>query len=434
MKPEIDLKEHWPIAPQKVTEFQGPGKNPFKDGHNIEWVIDNKYFLHSYPPDQLASKQKEHYLLTILKALGVPVLQPINDKLVQGKKRLYELVDYIPQDQTSESSYRDLSIAQAGELADVLNKVSKVKSSSFDDQFFFPFSSIKENIAFAKHLIKSRNSEIQMSLQKAETCLQKRLFPFLPYCEPCFCHGDLHPANILWQKEKIRAMIDWEIAHYKEELYDLAFVLSCIGMDNPENLKSPAVRVLIVTYFKNSKRSKLAFALLPEILLATRIQWLAVWLAGADDFAVALQETAYWNWLWENMDDLRRLWHSWLDLDFKYSAARWVVQDQGQKTELDKAKQKLSGLDLFGGNLLWEVFQPVEEFTTNLRFLAIDAGSNDDVVKLIQVLELQKKLLNAFPENDHIKIERSITLGNALLDFSKFRMLRAAQHIAKECE
>jgi hypothetical protein len=47
---------------------------------------------------------------------------------------------------------------------------------------------------------------------------------------------------------------------------------------------------------------------------------------------------------------------------------------------------------------------------------------------------LQKKLLNAFPENDHIKIERSITLGNALLDFSKFRMLREAQHIAKECE
>lgn len=41
----------------------------------------------------------------------------------------------------------------------------------------------------------------------------------------CFCHGDFHYANLLWQKNKISGILDWEMAGINIREYDVAWSL-----------------------------------------------------------------------------------------------------------------------------------------------------------------------------------------------------------------
>ena len=41
----------------------------------------------------------------------------------------------------------------------------------------------------------------------------------------CFCHGDFHYANILWQNEKIVAVLDWELSGVGNREFDIAWAI-----------------------------------------------------------------------------------------------------------------------------------------------------------------------------------------------------------------
>ena len=53
--------------------------------------------------------------------------------------------------------------------------------------------------------------------------------PFLknsPTCiNECFCHGDFHYANILWEKRKISAVLDWELCGIGNREFDIAWAI-----------------------------------------------------------------------------------------------------------------------------------------------------------------------------------------------------------------
>ena len=51
-----------------------------------------------------------------------------------------------------------------------------------------------------------------------------------------FCHGDFHPLNIIWSKDSIKAVIDWEFLGMKPEIYDAANLIGCIGIEDPQGL------------------------------------------------------------------------------------------------------------------------------------------------------------------------------------------------------
>ena len=57
----------------------------------------------------------------------------------------------------------------------------------------------------------------------------------------------------------------------------------------------------------------------------------------------------------------------------------------------------------------------------------------DDILSVCKILELQKKLAAKYPDSDYIKIETLLTMGNAALDFSKFRMVQAMRHLLNDC-
>lgn len=43
--------------------------------------------------------------------------------------------------------------------------------------------------------------------------------------EPVFCHGDFHYANVLWQEQRISAILDFELAGYGDRNFDIAWAL-----------------------------------------------------------------------------------------------------------------------------------------------------------------------------------------------------------------
>ncbi len=51
-----------------------------------------------------------------------------------------------------------------------------------------------------------------------------------------FCHGDLHPLNIIWDNDEIQAVIDWEFAGIKPDLFDAANYVGCAGIETPTAL------------------------------------------------------------------------------------------------------------------------------------------------------------------------------------------------------
>lgn len=56
----------------------------------------------------------------------------------------------------------------------------------------------------------------------------KDFFAIAPPDSPqVFCHGDFHYANLLWDKDHISAILDFELAGYGNRDYDIAWAMFC---------------------------------------------------------------------------------------------------------------------------------------------------------------------------------------------------------------
>jgi len=388
----MKVLENWDMKTTKVEELKAP-RNPFS--RSREWIVDNEYLLKytKFRPKPLdLPKEIPH-----VKFIGKTV----------EKDGFYQLFPFI---EAKAIDYKKTETAE--QLGNIIGHISSIKSKGYKP--------ISEKIDNIKCCVKP-----SVDFDRAYAMLENRLFPYLPYMELRFSHGDFHPANILMQNSKVEAVIDWEVAGMREELYDLAFLLGCMGMDHPNNLKGGFAKKLIQTV-RSYKPTKLVVSLLPEMMLATRLAWLFIWQQRDEDIKIEEQEQEYIRIIMDNLDDLRRLWLGFAG-EFKYSAANWVMQDAHLVEEINKAKERMKGKNL--DNL--RMTSP-EELSTDLRLMAIDYGMHDDVTNVLKVLELQKLISGNFQENRHVQIERGLTMGNASLDISKFRLDRGAQHLKKQ--
>ena len=118
-----------------------------------------------------------------------------------------------------------------------------------------------------------------------------------------FCHGDYHPLNVIWSKDDIKIVIDWEFCGFKPEIYDIANLVSCVGMENPECLN----RGLIIEFIKEIKSANIiqdiSWQYLIDSMIALRFAWLAEWLRKDIPEMVNL-ELDYMHLLRDNYQDL----------------------------------------------------------------------------------------------------------------------------------
>lgn len=122
-----------------------------------------------------------------------------------------------------------------------------------------------------------------------------------------FCHGDLHPLNVIWDHDRILAVIDWEFTGFKPEIYDAANLIGCAGIENPNGLG----REMVMTFISGLRKCKVfnetGWRYFPEYLIALRFAWLSEWLRKKDVPMIEM-EAAYLKLLIKNIDVLRKGW------------------------------------------------------------------------------------------------------------------------------
>lgn len=122
-----------------------------------------------------------------------------------------------------------------------------------------------------------------------------------------FCHGDYHPLNIIWRESAIAAVIDWEFCGLKIDIFDVANLVGCVGMEHPSGLMGDLVGTFIRGMRGASVIAEESWQSLPEVVIALRFAWLAEWLRNKDREMIAL-ESVYMNLLIDCRDRLRKAW------------------------------------------------------------------------------------------------------------------------------
>jgi homoserine kinase type II len=155
-------------------------------------------------------------------------------------------------------------------------------------------------------------------IQEKEPNLFNTITPFIRFVEThlapvhdalptAFCHGDFHPLNLIWSENHIKAVIDWEFSGLKPEIYDVATLIGCMGMETPDALTGPLVTAFIGRLKDSSILSNLSWSTLPAFMAAIRFGWLSEWLRNRDQEMIEL-ETVYMNLLINHADDLKIIW------------------------------------------------------------------------------------------------------------------------------
>jgi homoserine kinase type II len=150
-----------------------------------------------------------------------------------------------------------------------------------------------------------RNPKVAERYRPFMDHLEKQLFPIYDKLPTRFCHGDLHPINIIWGEETIRAVIDWEFCGVKPEIFDLANLLGCLGMEDPQSLSGPFVFQLISRLRRSNIFSDESWNALPDLMLAIRFAWLSEWMRK-DDRPMIQMEADYMEILMSHGPNLAR--------------------------------------------------------------------------------------------------------------------------------
>jgi homoserine kinase type II len=137
--------------------------------------------------------------------------------------------------------------------------------------------------------------------------LESDFFPLEHVLPLAFCHGDYHPVNIIWSETGVAGVIDWEFAGPKAGLYDVANMVGCLGMEDPDALKGGMALSFLKTLRKSDAFSDDDWTGFPDLLLATRFAWLSEWLRFKERGLIAL-EVEYMNLILENRDFLKKIW------------------------------------------------------------------------------------------------------------------------------
>jgi len=98
---------------------------------------------------------------------------------------------------------------------------------------------------------------------------------------PCQLHGDFWPGNILWQGDRISAVLDWEDSLIGDPMYDLAIArLDWLWVAGPDG-----VEAFTRAYLSAAPHVRADALPLWDLVVATRpLYGFAEWATGWDDF------------------------------------------------------------------------------------------------------------------------------------------------------
>jgi homoserine kinase type II len=177
-------------------------------------------------------------------------------------------------------------------------------SMSMPHHIPFPRFSIKSYIHALFTTMKIHDRPVHDRFLPVLDFLESRLMPAHDLLPLAFCHGDLHPLNVIWDQEEIQAVIDWEFAGIKPDLYDAANLVGCAGIENPNGLGMDMVMTFVDELHRTAVISDMGWRVFPEYVLALRFAWLSEWLRKKDQEMIDL-EHAFMKILVDHMPKIR---------------------------------------------------------------------------------------------------------------------------------
>ena len=257
--------------------------------------------------EKIPSRRFGHklWILTTLKRLSdmglphvVPYLTDINGEFISWINHgLWQLCPFVAGEALDRLTYAD-DPWRGDAVASFLLALHHTGPRVYDvcDPALFSIVTYCRNL-FAT--IQQREPEVANQYLPFMEHLERHLFPVYDRLATSFCHGDLHPLNVIWKERSIRAVIDWEFCGIKPEIYDLANLLGCLGMEDPANLSSPFASRLLCGLKDTDVYTRKSWTILPDLMLAIRFAWLSEWLRKKDRPMIRL-EAEYMSILMKN--------------------------------------------------------------------------------------------------------------------------------------
>jgi len=276
----------------------------------VEDINQKMYVLERIPEDKVQHKRLICQTLAYLsdqniKGINSYVRNKDNDFLTKINGSYWQVIPYISSISLSRPGYvfdEWRGIKSAYFLIDLWENTKSI-SNDID----LPFFSLKDYVLKMTDNMKAFNPQ---KYQKILPILSYLISDFLVHYEEIptrFCHGDYHPLNIIWGNHSINAVIDWEFTGEKIEIYDMANLLGCLGIEEPTSLVHDFALSFIKEIKESGHISQIGFHYLFDCMITLRFAWLAEWLRTNDADMIQL-EIDFLNLIHENKKIIRKKW------------------------------------------------------------------------------------------------------------------------------
>ena len=276
----------------------------------IEDTNSNLFFLEKFSQDKFQLRQNvakaiEYLNTNGLKQALLPRESSQGEFLPFYKNACFQVSLFLDSTGIKRPDYLE-SASKGKSFALFLLKMSKASND------------IKSKISFQSFSISKYINELFSTMKIHDREIYNRYLPFLKFLEKdfmdidrqlplVFCHGDIHPLNVIWDHDQIKAVIDWEFAGFKPDIYDAANLVGCAGIENPDGLSMPMVTTFIEELKKGNIISQAGWDLFVEYIIALRFAWVSEWLRKKDTEMLDL-EYSYLEILMKNIDVLKDIW------------------------------------------------------------------------------------------------------------------------------
>jgi len=302
----------WHIKVTKIRRDLEIAGSPERS--ELRFVIENEaqqlYLIESIFGEDVSQKQDIISLLRTLSDRGMSSVNPYlktdsGDYIVSSDDRYWQISPFIKEVPLKRPGYV-FDKWRGGEMARFLILMKDKTHSIPGFSKTTPFS-IVEYVRIMANQIREHEPKILKQIDPVVKFLENEFMEVHNRLPISFCHGDFHPLNIIWSETSINKVIDWEFTGYKPESYDVANLISCVGVEQPESLLGPLILDFLSHLKQTQFMSTLSWSFLIEFIVAIRFAWLSEWLRHRDQEMISL-EMDYMNLLVTHRASLKSHW------------------------------------------------------------------------------------------------------------------------------
>ena len=307
-----EVADRWHMRLKKLRHDISIQGSPERSVFRV--VLENEngklFVLEQVPPKSLDLKRKIAGTLDFLSGKNLARIQPYlaADKgkhVIKYKNGFWQMIPFVPGVLLDRRKY----MYEKWRGPVLANFLIELRRKSLDLPFLDPSKafSLKDYLYKLIREINLYNKDIKDEIKDIDAFLKRNFMPAYEKLPVTFCHGDYHPMNIIWSADDIKCVIDWEFSGYKSEIYDVANLIGCVGVEDPQSLTGDLIKSFIADMKKANIISNISWRYLVEFIVALRFAWLSEWLRRRDTEMISL-ELDYMRLLIENKSSLQKAW------------------------------------------------------------------------------------------------------------------------------